>query len=229
MATPRAATELRAVVLAVHNAGEAHRVVHLFDHRLGRLGLWARNARGSRKRLAGVLEPFYTLRITAVAQGALYNLHAAEVATQRSGLRRSLQAISRAASLCNLVRAAWPEGQAAADVFAGLEVALDHLEAGRVERAAGLYPRLAASAGLLPDLHACGRCGVALPPLVVGGGEPTVSCPACAPHAPPAAPALVEALRGGRVQDEPTAAALEALVSRWLSHHVGRPLTPWSP
>lgn len=232
MATSRAAIELHAIVLAVHNAGEAHRVVHLFDHRLGRLGVWARYARGSRRRLAGVLEPFYTLRVTAAPQSELYNLHAAEVATGRPQLRGSLSAIGRAATLCNLVRAVFLAGEPATQVYAGLEVALDHLEAGREARAAGLYPRLAVYAGIMPDLTACGRCRAALAPLVLGGGEggghPVALCTGCAPRGTPVAPQVVAALRGARIEDDATAEAVETIVSGWLSVHVGRPLTPWA-
>ena len=224
----RAAVPLEGVVLTVHNAGEAHRVVHLFDHQLGRVGLWARHARGSKRRLAGVLEPFATVRATAGAQGALYNLHAAEVVRVREGIRAELPRIARAANLCTLVRSAWPEQQAAPEVLAGLEVALDHLHHGRVARAAGLYPRLAQLAGLLPDLRRCARCGAPLPPLVPARHEPACYCPRCAaaPHEA-LSDAAVAGLQGARLEDAAAADAVERAVMGWFGAHLGKPLVPW--
>jgi len=227
MAKGRPQVTHRALVLQVRNVGEGHRVVDAWLLGQGRIGLWARNARSSRRRFAGALNPFTELLVTVTPEENLWRLEAVDVRVDRHGIRDSLGAIGRAATLCRVVQALWPSGQDADGVFEGLTVALDHLAALRLPRAAGLYPRLAQWAGLMPSLTFCGQCQRSAQQLTAPSGRPYLICSACAPHEPPLAPEVRAALGGARIQEEPVAARVEAIVTEWVSLFTGKKLTPW--
>ena len=228
MAQGRPPVTHRALVLQVRNVGEGHRVVDAWLLGHGRIGLWARNARTSKRRFAGALNPFMELLVTVTPEDNLWRLQAADVRADRQGIRDSLSAIGRAATLCRMVQALWPSGQDAAGVFEGLTVALDHLAAARLPRAAGLYPRLAQWAGLMPSLTFCGQCHrAAETQLTAPKGRPTLVCTTCAPQEQPLDAAVRAALGGARIEQEAVAARVEAIVTEWVSLFTGKKLTPW--
>lgn len=219
----------RAIVLQVRNVGEGHRIVDAWLLGQGRVGLWARHARSSKRRFGGALCPFAEVHITAVADDSLWHLETADLHSDRLGIRNSLEAIGRAATLVRVVQALWPTGDDADGMFDGLTVALDHLAAGRLPRAAGLYPRIASLAGLLPSMVRCGACeepigGEACAPQ----GEGLLLCRACAPEIMPLSSEVLAALSGARIENEAVAAVVETLVARWVSLFTGQKLTPWA-
>lgn len=226
----RPAVVHRGIILQVRNSGEGHRMVDIWLAGLGRTPLWARGARQSRRRFGASLSPFASVTVTVQPNPTLWTLQSAELNNDRLGIRKSLAQIGRAAALCRMVMALWPQGQDAPEVLDGLGVALDHLAMGRVARAAGLYPRLALWSGLLPDLDSCGECAQSEAsdrPLAAVATKPHLVCRDCAPKAQPLAPAVRDALAGGRIADDAVATAVERVVTDWASLHAGRPLSGW--
>jgi DNA repair protein RecO len=206
--------------------GEAHRLVEVLCPEEGRLTLLARGARNSRRRFAGVLQLFAGLRLQVQGgqEDELGTLSAAEIVSGRPGIRQTLGRISRASALCACVRHLYPTQQAAPEAFAWLSLALDYVDAGEVARAAGAYPRLAQAAGVLPDLHRCGRCHAVDVPLACVPQPPGVLCLRCAPGRTAMSPALQAALGGRRVQEPVVANAVEDAVIAWTMAHSGRTL-----
>jgi hypothetical protein len=167
--------------------------------------------------------------VTVTPEENLWRLQAADVRVDRYAIRQSLAAIGRAATLCRVVQALWPSGQDADGVFEGLTVAFDHLAALRLPRAAGLYPRLAQWAGVMPSLIFCGQCQrPAQQQLTAPGSRPYLVCSTCAPHAPPLTADVQAALGGARIEQEPVAARVEAIITQWVSLFTGKQLAPFS-
>ena len=229
MANPRAAQVHRALVLQARNVGDSDRVIDAWVPELGRVALWARSARASKRRFAGALQPFFELSVTMVPKTQGYGVEAAHVLRDRSGIRQSLDQIGRAATVVRVVQALWPQGQDAPGVFDALAVALDHLDAGRLARAAGVYPRLANEGGLLPDLTECGACHrPATARMRASMERPDLVCEHCHPKGAALAQATLDALSGARIDDPMIATEVEAVVLGWVSLYLGRPLRPWS-
>lgn len=229
MPQKRPSQTLRAIVLQVRNVGEGHRMVDAWVYGVGRISLWARHARSSKRRFGSALSPFSLLQITATPDDALWKLESAEAQGDRMGIRASLQGIGRAATLVRVVQALWPTGHDAEGVFEGLTVALDHLDGGRMARAAGLYPRLAALGGLLPSTEQCGNCQRPLAHRICAPvGKPALLCGNCAPHGAALPQATVAALAGARIEDELVAVQVEAIVTQWVSLFTGKKLVPFA-
>ncbi|HET6345886.1 MAG TPA: DNA repair protein RecO, partial [Myxococcota bacterium] len=181
----QAQLELHGIVLHLGKVGEAHRLVEVLSADWGRVTLVARGARASRRRFAGVLELFSTLRLQVQKGRGLWTLMAADPVAPRFSIRSDLVRISRASGLCACVRRLWPEQQAAPDAYGGLTTGLDAVAEGRAAEAAALYPALAAAAGILPELDRCGRCGGRSRGLAVDPGGTALVCGGCAPALPP--------------------------------------------
>jgi DNA repair protein RecO (recombination protein O) len=220
----QAQLQLDGIVLHMGKLGEAHRLVEVLTAEWGRVTLVARGARASRRRFAGVLELFTTLRLQVQKGRGLWTLLAADPVTPRFGIRTDLVRISRASGLCACVRRLWPEHQAASDAYAGLTAGLDAVAEGRTAEAAALYPALAAAAGILPELDRCGRCGATDRALAVDPGGTALVCGGCAPALTPLASETLRALGGAPVLDEVAARVVEACVIDWVGWHTGRPL-----
>lgn len=217
-----------AIVLQVRNVGEGHRMVDAWVRAVGRTALWARHARSSKRRFGGALTPFAELQLTATPDDGPWKLESAQATQERMGIRSSLQAIGRAATLVRVVQALWPQGHDADSVFEGLTVALDHLDQGRMARAAGLYPRLAAWAGLLPSTEHCGACQRPLAHRICApANKPALLCGNCAPHNDALPAPTVAALAGARIEEEAVACQVEAVVTQWVSLFTGRKLVPF--
>lgn len=229
MSTHRAAQVHRALVLQARNVGDSDRVIDAWVPKLGRVALWARSARASKRRFAGALQPFFELSVTVVPKTQGFAVEAAHVLRDRSGIRQSLAQIGRASTVVRVVQALWPQGQDAPGVFDALGVALDHLDGGRLARAAGVYPRLANEGGLLPDLTACGACHRPVDgPMRAPEDRPDLVCARCLPKGSALAQATLDALSGARIDEPVIAIEVEAVVLNWVSQYLGRPLRPWA-
>lgn len=155
---------LEALVVGGADAGEADRVVHLLSSQ-GRLSVFAPQAKRSRRRFAGALEPFNTIRAQLAARKTshgMLTLSDAVVCRARLSLRRSLDEIALASYFAELGFRTAPEGQrseVAALVEAGWEYLADEPASRRARRAFEL--KLMAELGYHPELDGCVVCGAA--------------------------------------------------------------------
>lgn len=202
--------------------GEAHRLVDVLSAQQGRQTFVARHARASRRRFVGVLSAFADVRLAVQtsAHQSMGTIVQAELVQSRDAIRQTLNRINRATSLVACVRALFYEGQAAPEAYHLLRLALDYLKAGAVVRAAGAYPRLAQAAGITPDLRVCQRCHTQAPDVGLVGTQ--LVCPRCNSKRPYAAPAVLAALHGGRIDAAHVANAVEDVVLAWTAEHSGK-------
>lgn len=175
-----AAQRLEALVVGGVDTGDADRVVHLLT-RDGRLDVFAPQAKKSRKRFGGALEPFTTIEAHLSARrskkASLPTMSEATVLRARLALRRSLEVIALASYFGELGYRTAPEGQASAVaplVEAAWAHLADHAPSPRVRRAFEL--RLMIELGYHPELAVCVACGVAPDPVYLDLARGGVVC-----------------------------------------------------
>lgn len=177
------ALELTALVGGGVNYGEADRVVHLLTAR-GRMSAFAHGARKSKRRFAGALEPFVTIRATLEprrnSRESTATMRSAVVASPRLALREDLSKIALASYTVELALAVAPEEADSAELYALTEGMLD----GMLEQPATTLKRrtfelrLIDVLGYRPQLEACVRCGEATGPTYLDLSQGGVLCAA---------------------------------------------------
>ncbi|HLV66688.1 MAG TPA: DNA repair protein RecO [Polyangiaceae bacterium] len=167
---PPSVHETSALVLRRVEFGEADLVLSLFTESLGRISALARAARKSRKRFAGSLEPFFTVRVRLdePRSGELFVLREAVLVRPRTGLLGELRRLEAAGRALAWTRQAAPVRTPEPEAWAILEQLLDRLAAEPAERApevelaeAGLL--LLGAFGWALELERCVRCGKPCP------------------------------------------------------------------
>ena len=117
-----------AIVLAVMDYAEADKLVTFFTLEHGKLKGLARNAKRSRKRFGGALEPFARLHLQLSLKEGLSTLNGADIVTIFPHIRQDLAKIGHAAYACELVERLVPEGEHNRRLFRLLAAYLDHLD-----------------------------------------------------------------------------------------------------
>jgi DNA repair protein RecO (recombination protein O) len=150
--------------------GDDNLIVSLFTEQLGRVSALARNAKNSRRRFGGSLEPMHTLSVDLdEAQSELLTLREASLQEPRNTLISSLIAMQCAGQALRWVKHAAPLRTPERAVWRLLQTLLDALnvphEAERARQllaACGLQLLSAFGWGL--ELDRCVRCGRLCPP-----------------------------------------------------------------
>lgn len=225
----------RALVLSGVDYGESDRILALLTDERGRLSAFARGARKSRRRFAGALEPFTLLDVQLVeSRGDLCRLDAAQVLDGFGALREEIGRAARASYAAELVRELAREREPQPELFAlllGFLEALARAGAGAAEMMRFELGALAAG-GLMPRLDACARCGEeSLVDALFDPEHGGLLCPGCARGlavrvSPEASRALAALQRPAPLPElsGPVRAETRALLSRFVSHHLGRRL-----
>ncbi len=118
----------RAIVLSRCNYGENDLVVSLFTLEHGRLRGFAKSARSSRKRFAGLLEPTNQLELLIVLkEEGLSRVERVENTACYTKLREQLESLALAIYACELVEMLTPEGQKLPRLFRLLTVMMEQL------------------------------------------------------------------------------------------------------
>lgn len=220
----RQAIKVDGVILHLRNYGESDRIVELLGRGEGRIALIARGARASKKRFAGKLDLFVSLKAQVIPRGNLWTLQGADLVDARVGIRSSWEAIARATLLVDCTRALTPERLEADDCLAALEQGLNSIAAGDLAGAVSVLPQLLHAAGWMPDLDVCGQCGRRGAPMTTVDRSGALWCTHCAPHRPVLSTAAWEVLQGRACPDETVAAEVERWVVAVVESHRGRPL-----
>ncbi|MEM6532172.1 MAG: DNA repair protein RecO [Myxococcota bacterium] len=153
------AVELNGILLTHRNFSDSHRIVEVLTAEEGRVSLLARGARASKKRFAGALDLFVSLRMQVSTGGNLWSLLSADIVNPRLGVRADLDAVLRASLLVELARTLAAENQPAPDLLSVLAEALDRVADGELASAAAAFPAMLSAAGMLPDVEVCVQCG----------------------------------------------------------------------
>jgi DNA repair protein RecO (recombination protein O) len=230
--------KVRAIVLRTVDYGERDRIVTLLTRERGKLSAFARGARASRRRFAGVLEPFHLLSAEIAERGGdLWSLESASVEEAFGGVRGDLLRIACASYAVELAAELVRDAQPHEDLFDTLHAYLGRLGAAAARpwdlRAFELHALRAA--GLEPALDACARCGEppGEGPARFDPAQGGVLCPACrgtasqaSLDAPADALAALLRLRSGADVDAPApvAAAARRILGAHVEHHLGKRL-----
>ena len=214
---------LEGSVIHVRNYGESDRIVELMTLSHGRVSLFARGARKSRRRFSGALDLFVHLRVQARPRAGIWGLDAADIVDVRLGIRKSLDTIRLASLMCNCVRELTAEDQDSPDFYELMKYGLDALARGDHLVAAHVLPGFIRAAGLLPDLERCTGCGGAF-----SGGAYADSqtgqclCAACRTTGRRLQPSVLAVLQGERCPDADVAQGVERFVVSWIEAQTGR-------
>ncbi len=175
----------KAVILRRRNYGDADRILTVFTPRLGKRILIAKGSRKTTSRKAGHLELFNHVNLL-VAQARTWDIITeSETIEGFLQLRGDLDAISRAAYICELVDAFTAEDDEYEPVWQLLLFCLRELDEGSANEADLLTRwfelQLLRHMGFQPELFACLGCGGDLLPVenfihLNAGG---VFCPEC--------------------------------------------------
>ncbi len=230
------------IILRYTNYGEADRIVTLLTLEHGICSGFARNARNSRKRFGGALQPFNRVRVywQRRRRGGLPQMAEVELIEVAAAVMSDLDAMALAACACELVAALVPEQQQVEDVYTLVLAFLRHLSALEDARLARLLfeLRLLQLLGLLPHIGHCARCWCALEQEwlrfdAARGGTLCSACNAGGSGVAVAATTLGSLVRLLRVDyqqfdnirlSEQTLAQAVALVRQTIRQHLPRPL-----
>jgi DNA repair protein RecO (recombination protein O) len=214
--------KVEGIVLRVLDYGESDRIVTLLTRERGKVGAFARGARASRRRFAGLLEPFTLLAAELTdRRGDLLGLESASALRAHGGIRTDLARIAVAGYAVELAGALIRDAEphpALFDLLAGYLAALDSAPAHPAALRAYELGALAAT-GFMPRLDACASCGSALPegrPARLDPAHGGLLCPACEPVGGGGLPSLSPV----------TVAALLRLQSGGLAAAASEPLAP---
>ena len=159
---------MEALVLRSIAYGDADAVVQLLTRGRGRIAVFVRGAKTSRKRFGGALEPFGRIEaLVSEREGQeLWSLREARVVEGHRGLRDDLHRIAHAGYAAELSHDLTRAGEPADGLFALLEEFLTRLSSGaaRSGRLRAFELLALEAAGLAPELSACARCGEEVPP-----------------------------------------------------------------
>ena len=156
-----------ALLLRAVDYRDADRILTLFTHSLGVVSAIARGAKSSKRRFAGVLEPYLVLRVELEpSRGELMTLKRAELARSFPGILGDLSRMEVAGAALALVRDAHPARVPDAPLFMNMLQYLTIVDVeGDPARATLLSfaMRVLALSGMAPRLDACGRSGEPVP------------------------------------------------------------------
>ncbi len=153
----------QALVLDGIAYGEADRIVTFFTEGEGLKGGYVRGARRSHRRFGGLLDPLTRVRLHYVTRSRshLLDIRGCDLLDGHRGLKGSLEAMTLASLVVELVRHLTPEGERNDGIFHFLCDLCAHLSAVPYRSSVRL-PVLLATLTLLgfgPHLSACIRCG----------------------------------------------------------------------
>lgn len=154
--------EVEGLVVGGVDYGDADRILHLLT-RDGRRSLFAHGARRSRRRFAGVLDPFTSIRATLEPRRreGLATIASAVVLDARLPLREDLAKIALASYVVELGARVAPEGEAADLLYFLVLAVLGWLGGNPASVAArrAYELKLIALLGYRPELAGCLECG----------------------------------------------------------------------
>lgn len=121
-----------AVVLHARPYGDADAIVSLFCRQHGRVAVYGRGVRSSKRQNAPPLLPLYEVRLelTKKGTGDLYSARAVDLVNAHSALHTDLVRLAAANVIVELVREMYPEGQDDPLVYTRLCETLSELERG---------------------------------------------------------------------------------------------------
>ena len=233
------------IVLRTYKLGETDRIVNLLTSGRGKVRAVAKGVRRPGSKFGGRLEPFSHVDLQLYEGRNLDIISAADLITPFHQVRADFALSACGSTMVEGADRIAQEDERAHGLFLLLLNGLRTLAGGPPQPSLVLDAyliRLASEAGYHPSLGACARCGAPGHHLVFHIAIGGVLCPDCAPSgSQPLDPGIIELL-GSLVRDPwdqlgPSLAAAPdanllsrrtgALVSSYLTYHLGKPLKAW--
>jgi DNA repair protein RecO (recombination protein O) len=215
--------EVEGVILRLRDYAESHRILEVLTPSHGRMSVFARGGRASRRRFRGALDLFVGLRMQCAASRDAWTLSAADVVSARTGLRRSLEQLQCASLLAECGALLSVENAPTPGLYESLCRGLDLCAAGELVAAVVALPRMVTAAGIGLDTTSCVRCG--RPTIEFGTVDIAASGVACERCSPNGERVPLAALSGESEELSPAEArALEEGYAAWIEAHTGRRL-----
>lgn len=142
--------------------GEADYIVSLFTRDFGKIRGIAKNAKKSRRRFGGRLEPFIHLRVRFREKpGGMRFIEDAETIRAFSGLMKDVEPFMWGSFILENVDVLLPEEEPNGDIFELLVHTLSALDSGKspIPSTLGFQLSLLSLSGYKPNLYNCVRCG----------------------------------------------------------------------
>lgn len=152
--------KLQAFILSGLDYGDTDRIMSLFTLEQGRIKVFARRARSSRKRFAGSLESCARIEAQVRMREGLCSLHQADSICLYPQIRSSLEGIALALYSCELLDSITPEGHPLPRLFRLFDAWLRHLDTGIAGESDRRFfeINLLNILGYRPSLSVCARC-----------------------------------------------------------------------
>jgi DNA repair protein RecO (recombination protein O) len=150
--------------------GDNNLIVSLFTEKLGRVSALARNAKNSRRRFGGSLEPMHTLSVVLdESQSELMVLRESALLEARSTLISSLSALQCAGQALRWIKHTAPLRTPEPAIWQLIQALLDELNVSRSDPEARLLLaqcglRMLGALGWGLEIDRCVRCGRVCPP-----------------------------------------------------------------
>jgi DNA repair protein RecO (recombination protein O) len=226
-----------AIVLGVMDYGEADKIVTAYSIELGKIKGLARNAKNSRKRFGGALEPFARLNLQFVPKDGLFTLNGADIINVYPHIREDLAKICGAAYACELVDQLVAEGESNPRLFRLLVAYLEHLDQCSADHSDRRFfeANLLKVLGYQPELSRCAGCDAELSRLRqvrFSANHVRILCDRCGMLEISISAETISTLAGtmatgkfGRVRFSPqTLAEAGAILDAAIGSHLTRPL-----
>lgn len=154
---------LKAILLRSTDYGESDRIIALLTDQLGKVNLIARNARISRKRFMGALEPFSLLKVDiSLGKDSLGILKQSRIHQAFPRIIQNLEKMETASVVIDLIRIALPDHQKEPALFSEVIrffTLLDQREDSLRELLICFQVHVMALLGFAPRFDICGKCG----------------------------------------------------------------------
>jgi DNA repair protein RecO (recombination protein O) len=179
--------ETEAIVLHTHKLADADKIVVSLTEKSGLVRGVARGARRLKSRFGASLEPFTLVNLTFFEKETreLVTIKSAEIVKSYFGAAGDASALAALVRLVETVREFAPPHQADERLYRMLRACIEALAGGVEPAAVFTYCELwvLRLTGFLPDLRACGGCGLDLRPAAHAElyvtQEGVLWCPAC--------------------------------------------------
>jgi len=185
----------QAILLRRFDCGDYDLVVSFLTLLKGKLSVIAKNAKKSRKRFSGLLEPFTALDLVcrSVRNGGIPVLQEASMQNPFAGLRGDVIRTAYASYWAELVHGWLEEFKPQPEIFHLLYHGLDALDRGGVSpdvMSIIFQMRFVTLTGFAPSLKACGLCGRSIDTMPVGAvifdlAKGGIVCKRCSPGESP--------------------------------------------
>lgn len=174
----------KGIVIRAMDYGESHKIITLYTHNAGKVGVLVRGAKKVRSKHASLTQPFTYGEFVFTRQTGLGTLQHGEIVESNHFLRENLDLSAHAAYIAELSEKAFAEEEVNHIHFHLLKEGFSALQSGKdFEVITQMYQlKLLAIAGYDPVVDCCIQCGQQQGPFRISYYAGGILCAGCARH-----------------------------------------------